>query len=187
MMGDEAGQGIGAAAEQTWLRDVWSFYFHGAHDGDWTHASYVHLGDVSNVDEVWQMCTAIEPYLQSGMLFAMREGVFPSWDDPANIDGGCLSIKVPLADVASMWTDVVLRALGETLLRPAADPALGYNGVSISPKRGVCIVKVWFGSQLPDVGVVRLPAGYDGAVLFRSNRASIVDNQQAVASTAATR
>jgi hypothetical protein len=113
------------------------------------------------------------------MFFAMREHVFPCWDDANNIDGGCLSIKVPVDAVPSTWEYLVKRTLGETLV---VDPKRweSLNGISVSPKRGFCIFKLWMadiGSVDPDPETngwprssVQLPPDYRGDVVFRLNR-----------------
>ena len=161
-----------------WLNDVWSVYFHDPGDASWTLDSYKRLGDVATVGDLWRMQLSIEPYVTSGMFFVMREHVFPCWDDKANIEGGCVSIKVAARSAPAAWELMLKRALGETLM--AEDRGGGgweaLNGISISPKRGFCIVKLWLrdlAACAPDC--FRAPPGYDGEVVVRSN----IDNMQA--------
>ena len=154
-----------------WLQDVWSFYFHDPDDPAWTLESYRRIGDAASVEDVWELQAAIAPHAASGMFFAMREHVFPCWDDKHNIEGGCLSIKVPIDAAPAAWELLLKRAVGETLV---ADPARGasLNGVSISPKRGVCIAKLWMADDTHSTtrAAFRLPDDYRGEVVYRSNR-----------------
>jgi hypothetical protein len=163
-----------ATEEHHWLQDVWSFYFHDPEDADWTLDSYKRLGDAATVEDAWQVHGAIAPHAACGMFFVMREHVFPCWDDKHNIDGGCLSIKIPADAAQAAWELLVKRALGETLV--VDDGAWAkLNGVSISPKRGFCIAKLWIADEtLKDRSAFRLPEDYRGEVVYRSNR----DNMQ---------
>jgi hypothetical protein len=179
---------------KSWLQDVWSFYVHSPDETSWTLESYHRLGDVSTVEDLRAMHRAVAPFAAHGMIFAMREHVFPCWDDKSNIDGGCLSLKVPLGAVAATWDLLVKRVAGETLGATAATPWDAVNGLSISPKRGFCIIKLWLRADAypqppataPEAtaaaaaaasegarrigAMFKLPAGYHGDLIFRSNR-----------------
>jgi hypothetical protein len=157
-----------------WLNDVWSVYFHDPADPSWTLDSYQRLGDVATVGDLWRMQLSIEPFVKSGMFFVMREHVFPCWDDKSNIEGGCVSVKVAARSAPAAWELLFKRAVGETLM---ADDDVwdALNGLSISPKRGFCILKLWLrdlASCTPDC--FRPPPGYDGEVVVKSN----IDNMQ---------
>lgn len=165
------------APPDLWLNDVWSAYFHDPADASWTLDSYKRLGDVATVGDLWRTLLTVEPFVTSGMFFVMREHVFPCWDDKANIEGGCVSIKVPARAATAAWELMLKRAVGETLM--ADDGAWdALNGISISPKRGFCIIKLWLRDlEAAAAGprCFRAPPGYDGEVVVRSNS----DNMQA--------
>jgi len=157
-----------------WLQDTWSFYFHDPDDPRWTLESYHRLGGAATVEDMWELQSAIEDKVPHGMFFVMREDVFPCWDDKHNINGGCLSIKVPVRAAAPAWELLLKRALGETLLSDASAWSV-VNGLSISPKRGFCIVKLWLADERHTAReAFRLPEDYRGEVVYRSNR----DNMQ---------
>ena len=136
--------------EEAWLNDIWTWYFHDPDEASWTLTSYHRLCDVSTIEELWKMHAACAPLVQLGMFFVMRENSFPCWDDKTNIAGGCASLKISHADVPRCWETILKRMLGETLVRASADPDADevsggtINCVSVSPKRGFCIVKLWF-------------------------------------------
>lgn len=170
----EVESGEEAVLTEEWLQDVWTFYFHDPDDASWTLESYRRLGDAASVGELWEMIGATAPHAHAGMFFVMREHVFPCWDDAHNIDGGCVSIKVPLEAARATWELLVKRALGETLVVPD-DRWASLNGVSVSPKRGFCIFKLWMADTLGsacawDRRHFRLPQEYVGDVVFRLNR-----------------
>lgn len=155
--------------EDKWLNDVWTVYFHDPSDPNWTLDSYRRLGDIATVADFWKLQLTIAPWVTTGMFFVMREHVFPCWDDKSNIEGGCVSIKVPEQSAASVWELLVKRALGETLMSVPAQWDL-LNGLSISPKRGFCIIKVWIRELKCCTPTCFLtPEGYTGEVVIRSN------------------
>jgi hypothetical protein len=136
---------------ETFFDDTWVVYAHDPNDGDWTHASYKMLGIVSCVDDFWSMWNAVEPLVPRCMLFFMREHVFPSWDDPANIDGCTASVVFPDTQCTSRLLDIPLPAFSERL----GSAVGGVNGVSCAPKKFSSVVKLWFPTVVEerDVGV----------------------------------
>ena len=158
------------AEDDHWLNDVWTFHFHDPDDQRWTLDSYRRLGDATSVEEFWELQDAIAPHVRTGMFFMMREHVFPCWDDKHNIDGGCLSLKLTAEESPAAWELLLKRAIGETLVRDDASAA-ALNGISISPKRGFCIVKIWLADDKHVTRAhLRLPDAYRGELVFRSNR-----------------
>ncbi|GAX84512.1 hypothetical protein CEUSTIGMA_g11932.t1 [Chlamydomonas eustigma] len=155
------------------LQDVWTTYFHDPADPKWTLDSYVRLADAATVQDAMEICRSLHDLVSRGMFFMMREHVFPCWDDSHNIDGGCLSIKVPAEHAADAWALMVKRAVGETMAIDANAWSL-VNGISISPKRGFCILKVWTSdANMCGREHFRIPEDYRGEVVFRSNRENI--------------
>ncbi len=69
----------------------------------------------------------------------MRDEIRPIWEDNNNINGGCWSFKVVKKDIYQSWIDLSISLIGETL---SSLPLL-INGISISPKKGFCIIKIW--------------------------------------------
>lgn len=154
------------------LDDIWTMYYHRWNDSDWTYQSYKMLGNMSSAEEFWKMHSVTKRFLHMDMFFLFREHVFPCWDDPNNMSGGCVSVKIPNKSVLLYWEEVAALMLCEEMCEK------GLNGISSSPKNNFCIIKLWFDYQLSesDVTDLRLPKGYVGAPLFRSNRDNIQQN-----------
>ena len=163
----------------TYLNDVWCFYFHDPYDSRWTNDSYKLLGTIGSIEEFLQHHLSIVRNVQKGMFFLMREHVQPTWDDPSNIDGGCLSIKVLKDDLPIFWEDICFKLLGENLLVDNAKCKWGHiNGISCSPKKHFCIVKIWVkDSSMEDKSLYNLLECYSGDVLYKSNRDNIQYDQ----------
>jgi hypothetical protein len=126
------------------LNDSWCLYFHDPKGEDWSRGSYVRIGRVSTIEDYWALENNLRDRLHIGMFFLMRESVFPLWEDKENIKGGYLSIRIERPHVLSSWETICGRILGETFLKPEyAGLFSRINGVSISPKKAFCIMKIW--------------------------------------------
>ena len=97
------------------------------------------------------------------------------WDDENNKVGGCVSIKVLKNDVVQFWEELCIRVLGETLLTDKYKHLWNFvNGISTSPKKHFCIIKLWIKTQdLALKECFNLPKNYNGEVVYRSNQESI--------------
>lgn len=128
--------------EEKLLNDNWSLYFHDPYNELWTQESYIHVSSIATIQEYIQLETLLKPHLQKGMFFLMREHIFPLWDDENNRNGGMFSIKILKANTFDAWSKIAAKLLGETLLK---DRSLweNVNGISVSPKKHFCIIKIW--------------------------------------------
>jgi hypothetical protein len=163
---------------ETFLNDVWTFYFHDPYSNDWTNESYKLLGTISTVEEFWQHYSLVKDNVSKGIFFIMRDYVFPSWDDPANLDGGCLSIKVLKENVPSFFEDIAIKLLGESLLKNDKSHWNKINGISTSPKKHFCIIKIWVKSDLMcNKDLYDILPNYYGDIIYKSNRDNIQNDQ----------
>jgi hypothetical protein len=125
------------------LSDKWTLWAHLPHDTDWSIKSYKQIFTVSNVEETIAITETLPPILvQNCMLFWMREGIKPTWEDPKNRNGGCFSYKVVNKTVFESWKELTYCTLGNTISKQISfvDKVTGFT---ISPKKNFCIVKIW--------------------------------------------
>ena len=125
------------------LYDKWVLWAHLPHDTDWTMNSYINLMTISTIEEAVKLYNAIPEKLTTNcMLFLMRKGITPTWEDDANRNGGCFSYKVPNKQVHEIWTKLSYSIMGESV---SSNPKFLKNvtGITISPKRAFCIIKIW--------------------------------------------
>ena len=157
--------------EDIYLNDVWSVYFHDPNDTDWNHSSYVNMGNISTVDDFWNHTMSNKETVHKGMFFIMREHIFPCWDDPSNITGGCLSIKVLKEEMHKFWEDLCIKMLGECLLvDEKKDMWNNINGISTSPKKHFCIIKIWLqNDDFNKKEFFNLYPEYYGDIIYKSN------------------
>jgi hypothetical protein len=153
------------------LNDVWTMYFHDPNDLNWTNSSYINLGNISTVDDFWNHHSQLKDNIHKGMFFLMREHVFPCWDDPCNIKGGCFSLKVLKDDMPAFWEDLCIKLLGETILKDDKQDFWDIvNGVSTSPKKHFCIIKIWLKNlELNNKTFFDIIPSYYGDMLWKSN------------------
>ncbi len=166
-------------SEPCYFNDVWCFYFHDPNDNSWTNDSYKMLGTLSTVEDFWEHHSQIKSHVKNGMFFFMREHIQPTWDDPINITGGCLSIKVLKEEVDEFWESLSVKLLGETLLIESKRHLWNnINGISTSPKKHFCIIKVWV--KDPCVSFkeyFNIPTKFHGDILYKSNMDNIQNDQ----------
>jgi len=126
------------------LNDKWNLYYHLPDDKNWDISSYTTiLGDIQSAEEVIALNKQIpEPVIAKCMLFLMRGGIAPMWEDPKNRTGGCFSYRILNKQVADVWRTLVYLCCGESLTTKA-ELSGHINGITISPKKNFCIVKIW--------------------------------------------
>lgn len=148
------------STSDTFLNDTWRAYVHHPNDVDWTRESYTSIGILSSVSDFWSTWNAVVPVVERTMLFFMREHIFPSWDDPACIDGCIASVIVHQSQAAETFERIVQCTLGEVLVRDKSKWDL-VNGVSIGPKKGFCVIKIWIAEDGVGADALDLPGTVD--------------------------
>lgn len=138
------------------LSDAWILWAHLPHDTDWSLRSYMKIYEFNTVEQAITITETLPPVLVTNcMLFLMRKGINPIWEDERNRNGGCFSYKIPNKDVPDAWKQLSYSLVGETMsdnnrLLPHI------NGITISPKKNFCIIKVWLANcSFQDAAVIR--------------------------------
>ena len=125
------------------LYDKWVLWAHLPHDTDWSLRSYNKITELDSVEKVISCMNSVPPQMvKNCMLFLMRKGINPTWEDPKNIKGGCFSFKVNNNDVYKSWNQLSYLLTGETLSNNHKLQEK-ITGITISPKKSFCIIKIW--------------------------------------------
>jgi hypothetical protein len=125
------------------LSNNWVLWAHLPHDNNWKINSYKKIYTFKTIEESIAITQTLpEILVKNCMLFLMKEGIMPIWEDPKNIDGGCFSYKISNKNVYEVWRDLSFVLLGESI---SLNKKVTNNitGITISPKKNFCIVKVW--------------------------------------------
>lgn len=138
------------------LHGKWDLYYHLPHDKKWDLASYKKIqGGIDSVETLISINEHMpESIMKYCMLFVMREGITPMWEDPKNRNGGCFSFKILNKQVPQVWKSLFYALCGESLC-VNREYASMLNGITISPKKNFCIVKIWMdNSRIQDPSVI---------------------------------
>ena len=125
------------------LYDKWVLWAHLPHDTDWSIKSYKKIVTINTIEKMVTLYRILpEKMVKNCMLFLMSEGITPTWEDPKNRGGGCFSYKISNKNVYTTWKQASFCLVGETL---AIDKVIleTINGITISPKKSFCIIKIW--------------------------------------------
>ena len=99
--------------------------------------------------------------IQNCMIFCMRQNILPTWEDPLNRDGGSFSFKINNSDIYDVWNELMTTLMSEMLIK---DEILNQsiNGITISPKKNFCILKIWMRNiDTQNVKLFNLPSSVD--------------------------
>lgn len=127
----------------------WIVWYHNPSDKNWELTSYKDIIELSSIEDFcvlrnsWNKCL---PKTYEGMFFLMRkhngECIYPQWEDKNNRKGGYWSFKVAKDDSENAWFELMMYMIGECITRDEKD-IMDINGISISPKKNFCILKIW--------------------------------------------
>ena len=135
---------ITTATTENKLYDKWTLWGHLPHDTNWTFESYIRILTFNTAEEIIMLLETLpNEVITNCMLFIMRDGIKPMWEDPKNVKGGCFSYKINNKNVVSIWKNLSYSLVGESLT-DQVNARQVINGITISPKKNFCIVKIWF-------------------------------------------
>jgi len=118
----------------------WTLYFHSPQETKWTLQTFVNLGPMKTWGQFWSLMEVLKPEsFSDGMFFLMRDPSPPLWESHHHIRGGCYSFRCPKKEAAEVYLTYVVSAMLDVI----SFPDNRINGISISPKRGFNIIKVW--------------------------------------------
>jgi hypothetical protein len=125
------------------LNCTWTLWAHLPHDTNWSLESYIKILTFNHVEDIIALIETLpEALVENCMLFLMRDGIKPTWEDPKNRKGGCFSYKVMNKSVYDAWKDLCFSIAGETVSKNISFVD-NVCGCTISPKKKFCIIKIW--------------------------------------------
>lgn len=125
------------------LKHSWVLWAHLPQDGNWKLASYKKIATLQSVQSIIAVIESLpDDMVKNCMLFIMKKGIAPMWEDPVNRTGGCFSYKVSNKFVIDVWRDMCFALVGNSI---SGDDKFINNvtGLTISPKKNFCIIKIW--------------------------------------------
>ena len=125
------------------LSSNWTLWAHLPHNTDWSIKSYIPISTFTTVEETLAVTETLPSILvENCMLFMMKEGIKPTWEDPKNRNGGCFSYKISNKNVYKVWKDLTYVVAGASI-STNMNFVNCVTGITISPKKNFCIIKIW--------------------------------------------
>ena len=137
--------------------DKWNMYYHLPTNKDWSLNSYTIIAkNIDCIETVIKINEELnDSIIKNCMLFVMKENITPMWEDPKNREGGCFSYKVSNRFVGEIWKTLFYMLLGNNICVKAKHNNI-VNGITISPKKNFCILKIWLNtSSFQDPTIIR--------------------------------
>jgi hypothetical protein len=162
---------VNSAMQQHILSDEWCLWAHLPHDTDWSLNSYKNIFNIKTAEETIALNEMLPSRLVNNcMLFIMRKGITPLWEDPKNRYGGCFSYKVSNKSVYDCWKNLTYNLVGESLSNNKKLQN-DITGITISPKKNFCIIKIWLAKcDFQDASLINYTSGIDAhGCLFKKH------------------
>ena len=128
------------------LKNKWVLWYHSLKNKNWDNKSYVKVIEIKSLldykllEEIMRI-----NHLQNGMFFLMKNDIFPTWEDPKNRMGGCISFKYD-NNILNEWLKILLLCITDNL----SDFNKEINGLSMAPKKEFNILKIWIKNDSKD-------------------------------------
>ena len=127
----------------------WNFYVHYSDNKNWDLDSYIHVININSISQAILFEEQLSSkMIQNCMIFIMKDGISPTWEDPKNINGGCFSYKINNKVLYKVFK-LVYFSLVTNRLSNNKDLCNKINGFTISPKntqtpkKNFSILKIW--------------------------------------------
>ena len=124
-----------------YFNQKWTLWFHKLNDTNWEKKTYRKVFTFDNINDFWKMYNNV-PNITSFLLFLMKDGIYPIYEDPIHINGGCWSYRVVRKDLQNAWLELCITSIGEIF-----ENQDNITGISVNPKN--CVLKVW-SKELPN-------------------------------------
>jgi len=130
------------------LKSKWTLWFHSVTNKKWDNDSYIKVIEIKTLLDYKLLENVCRMnHLQNGMFFLMRGNIFPTWEDPKNRMGGCVSFKYD-KNILKEFLRIILLCITRNL---STDGNINeINGISISPKKEFNITKIWLKDDSKD-------------------------------------
>lgn len=129
--------------------DKYTLWFHDSIERSFELDTFTKIYTITNIREYFSINNAlssIPKMLLNNLIFIMKNDIKPLWTDEQNINGGCISWKINKEQSLKSWENLFKMFISNEFTE-----LNDYNitGISIAPKKGCNIIKLWFGSEIP--------------------------------------
>ena len=113
------------------------------YDNDWSINSYKKIYTFNTIEKAACLIENLNSeIIEKTMIFLMKNDIKPIWEVEENKRGGCFSYKITTCYIYELWKKMSYMLIGNSLID---DDIIvkNINGISISPKKNYCILKIW--------------------------------------------
>ena len=129
------------------LDDSYTLWLHNVFDNDWSINGYKKIYTFNTLEDAISLIENINSELvEKTMFFLMKNNIKPIWEDEKNYNGGCFSYKINNIYIYKVWKNLVYRLIGNTI-NEDNNIIKNITGLSISPKKTYCIIKIWISNS----------------------------------------
>lgn len=121
------------------LSDTWVLWSHSITNNAWDIGSYAKLCEIKFDEEFEWLCENFPPF-DDYILYLMRKGIEPIWEDPKNRNGGCFSFKVNKLHYKDTWVELTRSLICDYIVNDIEDSET-ITGISINPRTNT--IKIW--------------------------------------------
>jgi len=130
----------------------WTLWYHCPEENKWSLNTFTKLYTINTWSDFMTIFdtiknssqrltdTSTSNIISDGMFFLMRDPTPPLWENSANIRGGGYSFRTARKDSSDIFYIYCIATMAEII---STNPANRINGISISPKKGFNIIKIW--------------------------------------------
>ena len=125
------------------LDNNYTLWMHMLYDNDWSVNSYKKIYSFNTIENAACLIENLNnEIIEKTMIFLMKNNIKPIWEVEENNKGGCFSYKITTCFISNVWKKMCYLLIGNTLIN---DNIIlkNINGISISPKKNYCILKIW--------------------------------------------
>ena len=129
------------------LNDSWTLWSHLPHNTNWCISSYIKVKKCNTIEDIVLLSNEFDKkMLNNCMWFYMKNNIKPLWEDSNNNKGGCYSYKIMDKDIEKYWKKILYLLIGCNITSSDSEYN-NINGISISPKKNFCIIKIWMSNS----------------------------------------
>lgn len=134
------------------LNSEWAVWIHPNSSSDWTINGYHKIIIIQTLADFWEFMNNFKKINYADyQFFIMRNGIEPTWEDPANKNGGASSFKFSVSDhnLLSYWEKICVMTVCEHLYKGNV-LSTDVTGISFNMKTDTTVIKIWNNNNMVD-------------------------------------
>lgn len=134
------------------LSSNWNVWIHPCASDNWTLSGYYKIMTIKTISDFWEFTNNFKKLNYADyQFFIMRNDIAPTWEDPANKNGGASSLKFNMNDsnLLLQWEKICAMTICEHLYKGNA-LSVDVTGISFNMKSDTAVVKIWNNNNMID-------------------------------------